>query len=638
MKKYHTYNKEYGVIVIGGGHAGCEAALASSRMGIKTLLLTIHVDTIALMSCNPAIGGLAKGQLVREIDALGGEMAKCIDKTGSQFRVLNTRKGPAVQSYRAQADRSLYSRDMKARLENQESLDIKQGMVERLHIENGTAKGVFVDHGILYRGKAIIVGTGTFLNGLIHIGSNTYPAGRAGEFSAIGLSESYRELGFSLGRLKTGTPPRLNSKTIDFSGLIIQNGDKNPNPFSFATESIEQRQVPCYITHTNIETNKIISENLDRSPLYSGAITGIGPRYCPSIEDKVKRFPDRESHHVFLEPEGYSSKEYYPNGVSTSLPVDVQLEFLRTIKGLEKVEIVRPGYAIEYDFVFPTQLRPTLETKQIRNLFHAGQINGTSGYEEAAAQGLLAGINAALQIKGEGPLILGRGDAYIGVLIDDLVLRGTEEPYRMFTSRAEYRLLLRTDNADLRLSDIGYRIGLLDEKVYENFLRKRDSIESEIKRLKSSFVGPDEKLNQELISLGESPLQETTLLADLLKRPLVKYENLPIPDNGIKREITDVIKRQVEIQIKYDGYIKRQLQEIERLKRFEEKKIPDDFDYSKVDELSNEIHEKLDSIRPTSLRQAARISGVTPSSIASLMIHMVRGKRKRVSSEKENKE
>ena len=611
MYKDHDYD----IVVIGAGHAGCEAALASARMGFSTCLFTINLDTIAQMSCNPAVGGLAKGHLVREIDALGGEMAKITDKAGIQFRMLNMSKGPAVWSLRAQADRVLYRLLMRKVVESQKNLDIKQALVEKIIVEDGKVKGVLTSLGIFYGTRAVIVTTGTFLKGLIHIGLDNFYAGRAGEFPSMGLSDSLRDLGFKMGRLKTGTPPRLDARTIDFSKTEPQYGDEPPPPFSYTTEKITNPQLPCYITYTNAETHKIILANLDRSPLYSGRIKGIGARYCPSIEDKVVRFAGRERHQVFLEPEGLETKEYYANGIPTSLPYDVQVKLVQTIPGLEKAEIMRPGYAIEYDFVFPTQLNHSLETKAIEGLFLAGQINGTSGYEEAAAQGLMAGINAALKLQGREPLILGRHEAYTGVLIDDLITKGTNEPYRMFTSRAEYRLLLRHDNADLRLMDKGYEIGLLDKEVYQKFQEKKIFIDEELRRLKKTrFIieGTDK---------SES-------LEQFLKRPEITYEFIDksFPSH---KPLTPEIKKQVEIQIKYEGYILRQMEMAEKLKKVEEKKIPEGFDYISVNGLSKEILSKLQEVKPANLGQASRIPGVTPAAISLLMVSIERLKRER---------
>ncbi|MBM4141382.1 MAG: tRNA uridine-5-carboxymethylaminomethyl(34) synthesis enzyme MnmG [Nitrospira sp.] len=611
MYKDHDYD----IVVIGAGHAGCEAALASARMGFSTCLFTINLDTIAQMSCNPAVGGLAKGHLVREIDALGGEMAKVTDTAGIQFRMLNMSKGPAVWSLRAQADRVLYRLLMRKVVESQKNLDIKQALVEKIIVEDGKVKGVLTSLGIFYGTRAVIVTTGTFLKGLIHIGLDNFSAGRAGEFPSVGLSDSIRALGFKMGRLKTGTPPRLDAKTIDFSKTEPQYGDEPPPPFSYTTEKITNPQLPCYITYTNAETHKIILANLDRSPLYSGRIKGIGARYCPSIEDKVVRFAGRERHQVFLEPEGLETKEYYANGIPTSLPYDVQVKLVRTIPGLEEVEIMRPGYAIEYDFVFPTQLKHSLETKAIEGLFLAGQINGTSGYEEAAAQGLMAGINAALKLQGREPLIPGRHEAYTGVLIDDLITKGTNEPYRMFTSRAEYRLLLRHDNADLRLIDKGYEIGLLDKEVYQKFQEKKIFINEERKRLKKK------RFKIEGADKSES-------LEQLLKRPEITYEFIDksFPSD---KPLTPEIKKQVEIQIKYDGYILRQMEMAERLKKVEEKKIPEGFDYTSVNGISKEILSKLQEVKPANLGQASRIPGVTPAAISLLMVSIERLKRER---------
>jgi tRNA uridine 5-carboxymethylaminomethyl modification enzyme len=619
--------QDYDIIVIGAGHAGCEAALASARLGFSTCLFTINLDTIAQLSCNPAIGGLAKGHIVREIDALGGEMAKVTDKSGIQFRMLNLSKGPAVWSLRAQADRVLYRLNMRKTLEEQENLFIKQALVEKIIVDNDRVKGVLTSLGVFYGARSIIVTTGTFLKGLIHIGLDSFQAGRAGEFPSIGLSDSLRELGFKLGRLKTGTPPRLDAKTIDFEKMIPQWGDDPPQPFSYSTEKITNPQLPCYITYTNSKTHEIIKKNLDRSPLYGGLITGIGPRYCPSIEDKVLRFSEKERHQVFLEPEGLETKEYYANGVSTSLPYDVQVSLIRSIEGLERAEIMRPAYAIEYDFVYPTQLYHTLETKRIRGLFLAGQINGTSGYEEAAAQGLIAGINASLMLKGKDPLILGRDEAYIGVLIDDLVTKGTKEPYRMFTSRAEYRLLLRHDNADFRLMEKGYKIGLISERDYEAFIKRKELMDSEIKRLKATRIKPSLEINKELLSLNTSPIEEDVTLDKLLKRPEITY-------NFIKRyspspiSISPDIEKLVEINIKYEGYIQKQLEIADRLKKLESKKIPRGLDYSKIPGLSREIIEKLTEIEPETIGQASRIPGITPAALSIILIALEKYVRK----------
>lgn len=617
-------DRDYDVIVIGAGHAGCEAALAASRMGFSTCLFTMNLDTIAQMSCNPAIGGLAKGHIVREIDALGGEMAKVIDKAGIQFRVLNKSKGPAVWSLRAQADRVLYKLEMLKVLESQKNLDIKQASVEKIIAEDGKVNGVLTSLGIFYGASAVIVTTGTFLKGLIHIGLDNFQAGRAGEFPSVGLSASLKELGLEMGRLKTGTPPRLDAKTIDFSKTEPQYGDDPPVPFSHSTEKITSPQLPCFITYTNSGTHRIIRENLDRSPLYSGRIQGIGPRYCPSIEDKVVRFSEKPRHQVFLEPEGLETKEYYANGISTSLPYDVQVRLVRTIPGLEKTEIMRPGYAIEYDFVYPTQIKHSLETKLISGLFLAGQINGTSGYEEAAAQGLMAGINAGLKLKGKEPLILQRPEAYIGVLIDDLATKGTSEPYRMFTSRAEYRLLLRHDNADLRLMEKGFNIGLINNETFKKFEEKRRLIDEEIKRLKKTRLKPSQ-INGELEALNASPVSEDISLENLLKRPEIKYAFIK-KFSPSEKSLAPGIEEQVEIQTKYNGYIIRQMELAEKLKKIEKKGIPEGFDYKSVNGLSTEILEKLQKVMPANMGQASRIPGITPAALSLLLINIEKKK------------
>jgi tRNA uridine 5-carboxymethylaminomethyl modification enzyme len=612
---------KYDVIVVGAGHAGCEAALAAARMGCETLLITINLDMVAFMPCNPSIGGPAKGHVVREIDALGGEMGRNIDKTYIQMRMLNTGKGPAVHALRAQADKFLYQHMMKETIEKTEHLTLRQGMVEELIVKDGVCQGVTTKTGAQYLAKAVVLTTGTYLRGKVIMGELMYESGPNNQQPAVKLSENLRKHGFELVRFKTGTPPRVHKDSIDFSKTTIQPGDEKPKFFSYETTEEVPNQLPCWLTYTSEETHKIINDNLHRAPMFSGAIEGTGPRYCPSIEDKIVRFSDKPKHQIFLEPEGRNTSEYYVQGLSTSMPEEIQLQMLRSIPGLENVKMMRTGYAIEYDAVVPTQLKPSLETKLLEGLFTAGQINGTSGYEEAAGQGIMAGINAARKVQGREPVILDRSEAYIGVLIDDLVTKGTNEPYRLLTSRAEYRLLLRHDNADLRLTPIGYEIGLISEERYQRFLLKKQYVQEEIERLKTVKVKPDQQVQQMLASVGSAEINNSVDLISLLRRPEVTYRHIeqisPSP-----LQLTEDMKEQVEIQVKYAGYIEKQLAQVERMRKMEKKRIPDDIVYKDIHGLASEAKQKLEKIRPISIGQASRISGVTPADISILLVYL----------------